>query len=355
MASCALFGMLATVSRAFEAHLLWSLPGRVLKAILDASRRTSLSHGSSVASGRRYRRCLSFSTHQSKPSTDLGPTDPIPTSAPIFPPPDRSRGLEVITSNANRSQPTFFNPTLSKSTPHLPLPPRLAPIYLPPAQYAPSAWRAVHPSPFGSSPMASRNGILVGLQGSQYRTRYSRSSISLTRPHRLSVAIPVGSTSVTTSERSASPEKRIIRGDDEPAEGIEVVSQRRKAHTRRVSAPEGNVQGTWNSNGSDADRSGKLDGVDVRRRFSVEVETRRGHRSEAGGEQIHRVRKVRSDDLVRPPVPAKAVGRATTTRILHSEEAVRKTDRGIGMTPQRERKLAFDDLKNKPLPRIAAL
>lgn len=159
---------------------------------------------------------------------------------------------------------------------------------------------------------------------------------------------------MTTSERSASPEKRLRRGE-EPAEGSEVVSERRKVHTRRVSAPEGNMQGTWKANGSDTDRSERRDSVDVRRTSSVEVETRRGDRSEAGGEQVHRVRKVRSDDLVRPPVPAKVAGRAATTRILHSEEAVRKTDKGIWIAPERERRLTFDELKNKPLPRIAAL
>ena len=217
------------------------------------------------------------------------------------------------------------------------------------------------------------------MQGSQYRARYSRSSISLTRPHRLSGVIPAGSVSasMSTSERSesTSPDKGSRRGED--VEGMMAWRrdenevpwglEGRKVHTRRVSAPERKVEGMWKAGKSDVDGSQTRDSVDggsessggVFRKLdsgsASKIERRRDSESEGHGDQRVRVRKVRSDEQVRPPVPAKAAGRIAPTRKLHSEDGGKKSEGIVGAVLGRERRLTFDEVKNKPLPRIAPL
>ncbi|OAG04445.1 uncharacterized protein CC84DRAFT_793057 [Paraphaeosphaeria sporulosa] len=243
LASCALFGMLATVRRPFEAHLLnyKHTPHAPTPTITPTiSPRQSRSRSTSVASTRFSRRGVSFSTHRSTHSNvsnadvdtiDLNSTaasDGIAAPAPI-----RSLGTGIFTSHVHPPPvpaayatpshnplvglpPPIFQPSLS--TPNLPLPPRMSALvsssgFVPlsiPAQYAPSNWRAVHPAaPSPLAVAASRSqSNLPSTDPSQrfsYRARHARSSISLTRPHRLSTSTPAHSVGWSSRSGSTSP------------------------------------------------------------------------------------------------------------------------------------------------------
>lgn len=296
--------MLATVRRPFEAHLLnYKHVPHVASpsATPTISPRQSRSRSTSVASNTLSRRGFSFSTHRSTHSNvsnadvdtlDLNSTatsDGIAAPTPI-----RSLGTGVFTSHAHPPPvpaiyatvshnpsfgmpPPFFQPSLS--TPNLPLPPRmsalvsssgLVPLSFP-AQYAASNWRAVHPA--SSSPLAvaaSRSqSHLPSTDPSQrfsYRVRYARSSVSLTRPHRLSTSTPADSVGWSSRSDSTSPrashdgdERRATAGQIAYAllNGTEIPrtdgAKGEGNHTRHKSAPDASA-----SAGAQLPRKGKL-------------------------------------------------------------------------------------------------
>ncbi|KAF9737102.1 hypothetical protein PMIN03_006736 [Paraphaeosphaeria minitans] len=242
VASCALFGMLATVRRPFEAHLLTykHTPHISTPTITPTiSPRQSRSRSTSVASNGFSRRGVSFSTHRSTHSNmsnadvdtlDLNSTagsDGTAVSASI-----RSLGTGIYTSHVHPPPvpaayatlahnpsaglpPLFFQPSLS--TPKLPLPPRMSALvsssgFVPlsiPAQYAPSNWRAVHPAaPSPLAVAASRSQTQFPATDPShrlYRARNAHSSVSLTRPHRLSTFTTVDSVGWSSRSGSTSP------------------------------------------------------------------------------------------------------------------------------------------------------
>ncbi|CAI6299003.1 unnamed protein product [Periconia digitata] len=238
ISSFTLFYMLATVPRPFESHLFKysnKLPSTPNNLTPGTSRRPSPSL-SPTSALEKHRTHGSVSTHLRSPSilsstTDIdtldlnstSPTSTIKAPSPIRP------GLGIFTSNeqppplppafimsARASSSNLETQSLapSASTQHLPLPSHIHNSALPPgfvpiplsAPLPPSSWRAMHPSS-PSLPAASRSSPHIpntnrGANVGYYKPHFSRSSISLTRPHRLSGVTPA--TSVAWSSRSGS-------------------------------------------------------------------------------------------------------------------------------------------------------
>lgn len=403
------------VHRPFEAHL-WSCqlmpPAPSPNVTPSASRNTSPSRSASGVSYQRHGRGISFSTHRSTLSnasnTDVVSFEPRSSVAPggiVSPAPIRSLGLNIFTSKAqppplpaahtipsrapSAEPPSIFQPSLSSS--HLPLPPRLSAVrssagFVPipiPAQYAKSSWRAVHPSarsPLGPSTSRSYSSLALAAssQSLPYRARYSRSSVSLTRPHRLSTATPTGSVDWSFRSGSVSPEKRrgspnsdeeehsiasageiafaTLNGTSIPGMG----STRPAQHARHVSAPDAMAGASaprlygktskvppteqMEAQGMKATRV-SLRRLDVNPALELKADTS----SRSSSEKSRQVRKVRSEDVIRRQVPVKAVGPGMATRVLHSESAGKRGHRTMWG------RRSFEEVKNKPLPKIAAL
>jgi hypothetical protein len=295
MASCTLFWLLSVVRRPFEAHLLkHGYRPRLMKAMIPSICRRSSPARSASFSEKFQRGRVSASTHKSTPSNasntdidtvELQGTSPAPS---IFAPsPMRAIGIGVFTSLAQppplpatfalpsripsiELPPALFQPSASNR--HLPLPPRMSSLVTPsgfvplsiPAQFSASAWRAVHPlapSPLG--PVASRSHPQLprtnSMHSFNYRNGYSRSSLSLTRPHRLSTTTPVGSVAWSSRSSSTGPDEG--RGSPSPAKcasehkatanylayailngtgisGTKATASRSTGHMRHVSAPD---------------------------------------------------------------------------------------------------------------------
>lgn len=436
LASFALFGILTTVSRPFEAHFLnckFSPSASTPTATPSASPRALPSRSASAASGRYRERGASFSTHRSTPSNvsnaDVDTLDLNYASGQngiISPAPIRSLGLGIFTSNAHPpplpaayampprvpsvEMPLPLLPP-SLSSPYLAPPPRLSPMgpmsgFIPvsiPAQYATSNWRAVHPlapSPLG--PAASRSYSNIGSVGLSpsfpYRAHYSRSSVSLTRPHRLSTTSPMDNTSAgwsSSRSNSTSPDKSIdsksesgqqatasqiayaiLNGTRIP--GTETKNSRTQRHARHASAP-ASAAGPFapRLNGkawkpSLPDQAERISAFV--RSSSINFPSTFDFDETVGGSQndkirpsiespFHQPRKIRSEDHLRPPVPAKSSTRTTHNgaRPLRSV-VVLKTDGGNAknvttsvLTKGKTGRMTFEEVKNKPLPRIAAL
>ncbi|KAF2448758.1 hypothetical protein P171DRAFT_352429 [Karstenula rhodostoma CBS 690.94] len=400
IASCALFGMLATVRRPFEAHLLnyKHTPHVPTPTITpNISPRQSRSRSTSVASHRFSRRGI-FTSHAHPP--------PVPAS--------------YATSSYNSSvglPPPFFQPTLS--TPSLPLPPRMSALvsssgFVPisiPAQYAASNWRAVHPAV--PSPLAVRTSRsqshLPSTDPSErfsHRARYARSSISLTRPHRLSTSTPADSVGWSSHSGSSSPAKSRDShdGDERRATAGQIafallngtsipgteVARAAGRHARHASAPDASASAS--------------PGAQVSRRTRMQI-TRRGKMlvksSSATLLGMHRTgtpppaqkdaavntpidtltpqRKLHSE---RPPaVPAKSKpppppAKSPATPMPLTSTTTRRVQRPATTLPKRgtadpslaallglaswekenvEVGFDFQTVKNKPLPRIAGM
>ena len=78
----------------------------------------------------------------------------------------------------------------------------------------------------------------------------------------------------------------------------------------------------------------------------------RDHNVKPCFESFMQLRRMRSDDYILPPIPAKSAARAAaTTRPLHSAPRAKMRN---GATEKTGR-MMFEEVKNKPLPRIAAL
>ncbi|KAF2733379.1 hypothetical protein EJ04DRAFT_273561 [Polyplosphaeria fusca] len=429
LASCSLFGMLSVVRRPFEAHLLKHgyrvhVPQNPAPAV---SRRPSPTRSASYAS-EKYQGRVSASTHRSTPSnhsnTDVDTLDlnnSPPGSTILAPSPIRTIGMGIFTSHAqppplpaayipprtsSRStsrdmSPPIFHPSTSNQ--HLPPPPRMSSLITPsgfvplsvPAQYSASAWRAVHPpptSPLGCSASRSHTHLPSASQGQNfsYRNRYSRSSVSLTRPHRLSTATPVGSEKGWSSRSgSTGPGEEGRRtpgssnGDKPSANEIAYAilngtaipgHQPPKGHMRRSSAPDATTgaqqdfgrkakgwKPTLRGQGEPAETPPivipRSSSADLLSKFSPdsspdnEVNLKREFERELDFRltliRSLPFRKSRSESPLRPksdiPLGAGDVARGSTgSRTPREADAV-------------ARRMTYDDVKNKPLPRIAAL
>jgi hypothetical protein len=254
MASCTLFWMLSIVRCPFEAHLLKHGYRSSSKPNLNpaVSRKPSPKR-IIFPNSEEYLRGGSVyaSTHRSKRSTtsnaDIATLD-LDSSTPATtihaPSPMRSIGLGIFTSNsqppplpaafASRSHPRASSQTTlppqifhpSASVQHPPLSPLRVSALLPPSGFVPlavptqfsaSAWRAVHPpaqhqhqgrSPLGRAHLRSQSHLPgTNTNNFPYRTHYSRSSVSLTRPHRLSITTPSASVTCTSRSGSTGPEE----------------------------------------------------------------------------------------------------------------------------------------------------
>ncbi|KAH7396196.1 hypothetical protein BKA66DRAFT_259519 [Pyrenochaeta sp. MPI-SDFR-AT-0127] len=246
--SFALFGVLCAVRRPFEAHLL----KHGYQRSMDPNATPADSREVSPASekpphGRRRSASTQRSTHSNFSGTDVETLDLNSSPAPSTihaPSPLRSIGLGIFTSDSTPPpipsayiapprtsslgtpspvfEPSIYHHSLSR-------PPRISGLapssgYAPlavPAQFSASAWRALHPA--GPPPMrpASRSNPPLPTPGFLYNNRYSRSSVSLTRPRRLSTATPVGSIAWSSRSGSTGPE-----GRDSPFSGDHRVERR---------------------------------------------------------------------------------------------------------------------------------
>ncbi|KAF2743252.1 hypothetical protein M011DRAFT_451796 [Sporormia fimetaria CBS 119925] len=194
MASCAVFGMLAVLRRPFEAHVFrYRHRERVQGHLTPAP-----SRGSSPA------RSYTSSKIHSRMSSVMSSVTHIRNLS----------NSSVNIDNSNPQSTSSSTPTGYPSTPH-----KMAPLVTPsgfiplstPQQYSHSVWRAVHPtlpSPLGPRTSRSYSNLPNAVSGPQMyaRSRYSRSSISLTRPHRLSMAAPPGSDIWSDHSVSTGPE-----------------------------------------------------------------------------------------------------------------------------------------------------
>lgn len=231
--------MLATASRPFEAHLFkCSLQQPIgLSPSPSTSSRNSPPRHSSITN-EKYTRInrRSISTQRSNQTRfsdgevetlDLNSSRPASIYAPT---PQRSFSVGIFTSDMTpptipnniatssrasslEAPPPIFHPSMS----HQPLtrPPRLSgsvsPSLFRPAstapQYAASTWRAVHPEPQTLRRVSHSNPHLSGT-ASAYRVRYSRSSLSLTKPQRLASGSKAGSVTGSSRSDSTGPEGR---------------------------------------------------------------------------------------------------------------------------------------------------
>ncbi|KAF2179882.1 hypothetical protein K469DRAFT_594590 [Zopfia rhizophila CBS 207.26] len=404
IASCTLFGMLAVVRRPFEAHLLKHgyLEPVNPNPTPAVSRRPSRT--ASFISDKYHGRA-SASTHRSTPSNhsnadvetlDLNSTSPPPTIHAPSPTP-----------------PPIFNPT----TTYLPPPPRMSSLVAPsgfvplsiPPQYSASTWRAVHPtipSPLGPVASWSHPHLPHTNQGYNfsYRSRYSRSSVSLTRPHRLSSATPTGS--VAGSMRSASTGPDNGRGSPSSEGGSNSASINDRAtanavayailngtpipsahntgkgkanHMRRASAPDttaGAQQGRkakgWkpqlrgqeeaseslpiniprsssvNFSRFSPDSSPEDNEVSMRKEFEKELDRRLSFGKTLPFRKIRSESPLRHSDI---PGGAETISRTITLSGLPRDPM----DAKDGPKVKHMSQMTLEELKNKPLPNIAAL
>lgn len=440
IASCTLFGMLATIRRPFEAHVF----KHGYQEPVNPHPTPAVSrHPSPTRSGsftpEYYQRHVSTSTHRSSPSnvsnTDVETIDLNSHSPPTTihaPSPVRSIGLGIFTSHAQppplpagyiplrstslESSPPIFYPSASY---HLPPPPRMSSMVAPsgfvplsiPVQYSASAWRAVHPtlpSPLGRSASRSNPHLPPTASGHafSYRSRYSRSSVSLTRPNRLSSATPVGSVAWSSRSGSTGPgdEGRgspasgslsgrerasasaiaylILNSSNKP--GAEPQRNQKVAHARRASAPDtttGAEQQGRMAKGWKPQLQGRQDGVNnhplriirsssaellskfspdsspednsvnLRRELERELESVLSHASSRPLRRSRSESPLRHSDI---PGGTTHVNRVTMiSRMPQNPRMPKHADTGAGA--QQSRRMTYDELKNKPLPRIAAL
>lgn len=470
--------MLASVRRPFEAHILkhgYKKPIPNHPSPND-SRRPSPSRSISLNFEKHYGR-RSASTHRSSPSyrsnADVETLDLDRSSPPSTihaPSPVRSLGLGmgIFTSHDHPPPlPAAFGPRRSSSYDTLPPvfypsvsharlqpPPRMTSLVAPtgfvplsaPVQYSASVMRAVHPplpSPLRSTASRSHSHLPATNQGPNlnYRARYSRSSISLTRPHRLSSA-PAGS--VGWSSRSGStgpgdegrrtPSSSNADGHDRPSASMIAYAilngtsipgygypqeQKSHHHQRHSSAPDttagaecGRMAMGWkpklksSNEGTDStpiliprassaellskfspDTSPEDNNINLRRAFERDLD----HRLSM---MVKKTRKSRSSSPLRHseiPDGATTVSRASSSTLRDpfgsgaskngmwispqstgqssrrltfdgGDSAASSNTRGaMSISPQstggstRRLTSTFDDVKNKPLPKIAAL
>ncbi|UPX19738.1 uncharacterized protein EKO05_0009991 [Ascochyta rabiei] len=293
VASLVLFGMMAAVRRPFEAHLFaygqrqptnpdpTSPPSRRLSEDRAATEKLVPKGG---MPGDDYTRSTSLFTNADVETLDLNSSRPASIVQSSSPSRDQA-GLGAFTSPFAPPSlpPAFTSPSLQLQAPvsvpfaHrrcLSLTPRTDAL-LAPAAYAPysipiefsaSAQRAVYPdtaSPYRSISTCRSQPHLRSMSSFSNRHRYSRSSVSLSRPHRLSSLTPVphlgcssGSDTLKSSEgisetgespngesvasstgtRATAAEIVHAIASNTPIPGTDGPSQRK--HWRTVSAPD---------------------------------------------------------------------------------------------------------------------
>jgi hypothetical protein len=277
-------------------------------------------------------------------------------------------------------------------------------------QYSASSWRALHPSSPLSMGLASRSYPHLPSSALSYHSRYSRSSvsISLTKPHQLSNTTPAESIAWSSRSGSTGPEGRGTPNlsEDNPdrrASASEITSAllngtpipgttrpqtRGKGHKRNISAPDTTVGAQepdrmamgWKpqlavktqeqeksasqtlSVFTTLPRIVRSSSAELLSRFSSDTSPESDDKTPQG--ELERnldlrarvmkelpFRRSRSaDPMVCPDVTSGAAGsikeeggvRGGETRMLHSE---------VG----RKWRMRFEEVKNKPLPKIAIL
>ncbi|KAF2106608.1 hypothetical protein BDV96DRAFT_654610 [Lophiotrema nucula] len=447
LASCTLFGMLAVVRRPFEAHLLKNGYRKPVDRhpTPAVSRRPSPSRSASFTSEKLIRGRVSASTHRSTSSNvsnadvETIDLDQSPPGSTIHAPsPIRSIGLGIFTSHGQppplpaaflprRSTsldtlPPVFHPSTSHQI--LPPPPRMSSLVAPsgfvplsiPVQYAASTWKAVHPplpSPLGPAASRSYSHLPSTSQGYNfsYRSRYSRSSISLTRPHRLSTATPAGSVGWTSRSSSTGPahegrrtpasssesmhERRpsanaiayaILNGTTIP--GTAAPRQHRGSHIRQSSAPDATMSAQeydrkakgWKptlrnqdhqaeslpihiprSSSADLlskfspDSSPEDNNVSMRTQFEMDLELRLSLIKALPIRKSQSASPLRHSDIAVGATNATRSSSRTQTR-RNSTNARHTDDTVAGAQSNRMTfEKTFEEIKNKPLPKIAAL
>ncbi|KAF1935609.1 hypothetical protein EJ02DRAFT_120007 [Clathrospora elynae] len=279
--SCTQFCVLAVVNRPFEAHLFnygYHQPAdlqptpptsqRPSPARYDALERCPCGRRRSVST---HRSTTSNFTNTGVDTINLSTSPPPPTiSAPS---PVRSLGSDIFTSSvapppipsafiaskhksSKETLPPMFYPSMSHKA--LTRPPRIpglvatsgfAPLSIP-AQYPASTWRAIHPSNPPCMSPASRSFPHLPSAGFPYHNRYSRSSISLTRPHRLSYASPADNEACSLRSWSTGPEGRAS-----PLTGADETSRKATPNQILYAILNGTpIPGTTNSNDRAAGR-----------------------------------------------------------------------------------------------------
>lgn len=239
VASCILFGVLATVRRPFEAHVLkhgFQRPHNPVPALPESGKPSSARRASCASEELPFGHRRSVSTCRT-PEFNLSNTniammdwDPRSSASTIHAPsPVRSLGLGIFTSDlfpppipsAYATPPRLqsldtFAPLLYPSTSQyfLTLPSRHSDhsrntsfaSSIVPAEYSASTLRALHP-PQSSVGLASRSHQHLPSVGFAYRNQYSRSAVSLTRPPRLTSVTPAGSVDWSSRSGSAGPDR----------------------------------------------------------------------------------------------------------------------------------------------------
>ncbi|KAF2827135.1 hypothetical protein CC86DRAFT_406356 [Ophiobolus disseminans] len=442
LASCTLFGTLAVVRRPFEAHLFkhgYEPPNDPF-ATPATSRNPSPERDDPHATEKQMRgRRPSMSTRRNDSVSDVDTIDlsnspPPPTIH--APSPQRSMGLGIFTSDlapppippefvalprvaSLENLPPLFQPSIS---PHsLTLPPRLSgqvptsgfiPFSIAP-QFSASTWRALHPNSPTSMGIASRSNPNLPSVGFAYHNRYSRSSISLTKPHRLSTATPSASVAWSSRSGSTGPEGReasttsednkdrrasandiafaILNGT--PIPGTTRPQTRGKYHVRTASAPDTTAgaqqplpldrmamgwkpQLAGSSTRQDDDLEPETESVPLKlarivRSSSAELLSRFSPDSSPDNDdrtpQRELERNIDARVRVMKELPfrrsrsADHVGRADTFSGASEEAMSRKfvskdtKARVLHSEPEWKRRMTFDEVKNKPLPKIAIL
>jgi hypothetical protein len=264
------------------------------------------------------------------------------------PPPIPSAYLASYRNSSLDSSAPVFRPSTNNGL--LTRPPRLSSSsdnieYVPlftQAQYSASAWRAVHPD--GEKhflPSLQPRPSTRGLEFS-YQSRYSRSSISLTRPTRLSSWSSISQSGSTGSEsrdgpfsvgtdegNRASPREiayAIMNGT--PIPGTERVKSSNRHHTRRASAPNHTASAQQKSDA-------EFDAVITRKPVPVR---RLRSADRARTSNAFTSAQAANDMTTRRPRDLQYLGNITTSAEL-----------------ERRRRTMFEEVKNKPLPKIAIL
>ncbi|KAH7413668.1 hypothetical protein DE146DRAFT_2515 [Phaeosphaeria sp. MPI-PUGE-AT-0046c] len=442
VASLTLFGVLGTVRRPFEAHLYKHgyRPPVDPFATPTASRGTSpIRHTPRWTANRPGRRRRSISTQRSISDSDVETLDLSNSSPPntihapspqrllggfgtftskFTPPPIPPEFMQPMRVASFEALPPIFQPTASHR--FLTRPPRLSGNvstsgYVGPSvapQYSASTWRALHPA--NPSPLrpASRSQPHLPNTAISHSARYSRSSVSLTRPRRLSGATPNGSVAWSSRSGSTGPEGRSTPapGDETsdrrasakeiafaimngtPIPGTTRPETRGKGHKRRASAPDAPLADDetdrkamgWKPQLADEPRTDTLSvpiklhhltrssSAEFMSRFSPDSSPDNTDITPRG--ELERNIDVRSrvmkelpftrQTLTLPVAPAGRVSDGARSSIVEAAAAmvskmppdlmVPKT-RVLHSEPDKRRKMRFEDVKNKPLPKIAKL
>ncbi|KAL6702623.1 hypothetical protein ACN47E_001292 [Coniothyrium glycines] len=445
VAALTLFISLNTVRRPFEAHIYhfgsrrarghWFEPLNTDDLLISPGTMEKKSHDRTSTSTSR-----TIASDMS--NFDVRTSVEAPLSTMHAPSPMRSIGMGIFTSSmtpppippayiasrraaSDETLPHVFHPALAHV--HLTRPPRLSGLagasssvpLSKPAQYSASAWRAVHPAkPPQLRPSSRSHPQLRGVAYSS-RERVSRSSLSLTRPQRLSTASPVECTTPSSRsesaeldavedslERRASPGEiahAILYGTTIPGTDASPLPAW-NTHTRTSSAPDA-TSGAQQVNSQSrmargwkpqlpsygSEQSASSQELNLTKPVYVPLKSAQLTPSRSLGflsrfspdtspdedekkPQVQWERQFEALSVKRKPVPARRSWSVESTRDEKSTPAaadpaqaaarmlsrmprdVRLHKRGLSREEvERKTKAQYEDIKNKPLPRIAFL